>query len=39
MNDVYEQALQDPQYAGLDNFVSADRGNDYNNLQPRLGFT
>ena len=39
MNDVYEQALQDPQYAGLDNFVSADRGNDYNNLQPRLGVT
>ena len=39
MNAVYEQALQDPQYAGLDNFVSADRGNDYNNLQPRLGFT
>ena len=39
MNAVYEQALQDPQYAGLDNFISADRGNDYNNLQPRLGFT
>jgi hypothetical protein len=39
MNAVYEQALQDPAYAGLDNFVSADRGNDYDNLQPRLGVT
>ncbi len=37
MNDVYAQALQDPQYKGLENFVSADRGNDYDNLQPRLG--
>ena len=32
-------ALQDPQYRGLENFVSADRGNDYNNFQPRLGVT
>jgi outer membrane receptor protein involved in Fe transport len=39
MNAVYKQALADPQYAGLDNFVSNDRGNDYNNFQPRLGFT
>lgn len=39
MNDVYEQVLADPAYAGIENFVSNDRGNDYDNIQPRLGFT
>lgn len=39
MNGIYEQVLSQPQYAGLGNFVSADRGNDYDNIQPRLGFT
>ncbi|MCA1586103.1 MAG: TonB-dependent receptor [Acidobacteria bacterium] len=39
MNGIYEQVLGDPQYAGLENFVSRDRGNDADNLQPRLGLT
>lgn len=39
MNDVYGQVLGDPAYAGLSNFVSADRGTDANNIQPRLGAT
>lgn len=39
MNDVYAQVLADPAYAGLENFVSADRGTDADNFQPRLGLT
>ncbi len=39
MNDIYAQALADPKYRGLENFISNDRGNDYDNLQPRLGAT
>ena len=39
MNDIYAQALADPKYRGLENFVSNDRGNDYDNLQPRFGAT
>ena len=39
MNDVYRKVLADPAYAGLDTFVSNNRGTDANNLQPRLGVT
>jgi hypothetical protein len=39
MNDVYGTVLGDPAYAGLANFVSADRGTDSDNIQPRLGAT
>ena len=39
INDYYRALLTDPQYAGLDRFVSGDRGTDTNNLQPRLGMT
>ncbi len=39
MNDVYGQVLGDPAYRGLEQFVSADRGTDANNFQPRLGAT
>jgi len=39
MNDVYAQVLADPNYAGINTFVSNDRGTDANNLQPRLGIT
>jgi hypothetical protein len=39
MNGIYGQVLGQPQYAGLENFVTSDRGNDYDNIQPRLGFT
>lgn len=39
MNDVYADVLANPAYAGLEKFVSADRGTDANNLQPRLGVT
>ena len=39
LNDLYESLLANPLYAGIENFVSADRGNDTNNLQPRVGAT
>lgn len=39
MNDVYEGALANPVYKGLENFVSTNRGTDANNIQPRLGAT
>lgn len=35
----YRSLLADPLYRGIENFVSANRGNDTNNLQPRLGIT
>jgi hypothetical protein len=38
-NDFYADLLSNPLYAGIERFVSADRGNDTNNLQPRLGVT
>ena len=38
-NDFYAELLSNPLYAGIEQFVSADRGNDTNNLQPRLGVT
>jgi hypothetical protein len=37
--EFYNRLLDDPVFAGLENFFSRDRGNDYNNLQPRLGAT
>lgn len=39
MNDVYASVLADPAYAGIENFVSNNRGTDSNNLQPRFGIT
>ena len=39
MNDVYRQVLADPNYKGLEHFVSNNRGTDANTLQPRLGLT
>src|SRR6185295_3956816 len=39
LNDFYRQALDDPNFKGLDRFISRDRGTDTNNLQPRLGAT
>lgn len=39
MNDVYRQVLADPAYRGLDRFVTADRGTDADNVQPRIGVT
>jgi hypothetical protein len=38
-NEFYQTLLDDPRYAGLDRFISRDRGTDTNNIQPRLGFT
>ncbi|MGE0814671.1 MAG: TonB-dependent receptor [Vicinamibacterales bacterium] len=38
-NAFYRDLLANPLYAGVERFVSADRGNDYNNLQPRVGAT
>lgn len=37
-NDFYTRLLKDPAFAGISNFASANRGNDYSGLQPRLGF-
>jgi hypothetical protein len=37
INDFYAAALADPDLAGLETFVSGDRGTDTNNVQPRLG--
>jgi hypothetical protein len=39
INDFYERMLNTPALAGLDQFVSSDRGTDTNNLQPRIGAT
>ena len=39
LNDFYGRALGDPNFRGLDRFISRDRGTDTNNLQPRLGAT
>jgi hypothetical protein len=36
--DMIADLLGNPQFAGLENLVTADRGNDLNNIQPRLGF-
>jgi outer membrane receptor protein involved in Fe transport len=38
-NGFYDSLLSNPRYAGIENFISSDRGNDYDNLQPRLGVT
>lgn len=35
---LIEDLLANPQFAGLENLVTADRGNDLNNIQPRFGF-
>src|SRR5688572_19509613 len=39
INEYYAAALADPALAGLETFVSGDRGTDANNVQPRLGAT
>lgn len=36
-NDFISALLDDPQFRGLDTMVTAPRGNDLNNVQPRLG--
>ncbi|MFN8061464.1 MAG: TonB-dependent receptor [Vicinamibacterales bacterium] len=38
-NDFYVGLLDKPLYKGLDYFISRDRGNQYDNIQPRLGVT
>lgn len=38
-NKFYDSLLANPAYAGIERFVSRDRGNDTNNLQPRVGAT
>jgi hypothetical protein len=38
-NDFYTSLLANPLYRGIDNFVGSDRGNDTNNIQPRVGMT
>jgi hypothetical protein len=38
-NDFYNGLLSNPAFAGLNNFVSTNRGNDYSGIQPRVGFT
>ncbi len=36
--DMIADLLANPQFRGLENLVTADRGNDLNNIQPRFGF-
>lgn len=36
-NRYVAHLLTNPAYAGLSNYVSANRGNDWNNIQPRIG--
>jgi hypothetical protein len=38
-NDFYYSLMDDPQYAGIENFISRERGNDYSAIQPRIGGT
>jgi hypothetical protein len=38
-NDFYDRLLSDPQFSGIETFVQRNRGNDWNNVQPRLGIT
>ncbi len=38
-NDFFNQLLANPQYAGVSYFISSDRGNQYDNIQPRTGAT
>ena len=37
INEFYAAALADPSLAGLETFVSGDRGTDTDNIQPRVG--
>ena len=37
--NFYKGLIANPAYAGIENFISDDRGNDTNNLQPRVGAT
>lgn len=39
LNDFCARMLDDPAMAGLEKFITRDRGTDTNNLQPRLGAT
>jgi hypothetical protein len=34
-----DSLIDDPSFASVDRFISKNRGNDYNNLQPRIGAT
>lgn len=36
-NSFYYSLLKDPASAAINNFVSSNRGNEYHNIQPRLG--
>jgi hypothetical protein len=38
-NDFYESLLTNSLYSGIDRFISPNRGNDYDNYQPRIGAT
>ena len=39
LDDFYGAVLDNPDFRGLDRFISRDRGTDTNNFQPRLGAT
>jgi Carboxypeptidase regulatory-like domain/TonB dependent receptor-like, beta-barrel len=38
-NDFFEPLRDDPKFKGIENLISADRGNDYSAIQPRVGAT
>ncbi len=39
LNDFFEGLIGDPRFPGIDHFISKNRGNDYHNVQPRVGVT
>jgi Carboxypeptidase regulatory-like domain len=39
LNDFFEGLIGDPRFVGIEHFISTNRGNDYDNVQPRIGAT
>jgi outer membrane receptor protein involved in Fe transport len=39
LNDFFEGLIGDPRFPGIERFISKNRGNDYDNVQPRIGAT
>jgi outer membrane receptor protein involved in Fe transport len=39
LNSFFEPLIDDPRFPGIDRFISRNRGNDYDNVQPRVGAT
>ena len=39
LNDFFEGLIGDARFPGIERFISNNRGNDYDNIQPRVGVT